>query len=74
MSKKLYPDRAANEWVQPVRTGFRMACCDCNLVHEMDVRIYKGRVQFRMRRNNRATAALRRSKHQPTTSEGQSDG
>jgi hypothetical protein len=61
MSRKLYQDFEANEWVQPVREGFRSACCDCGLVHEMDFRIYKGRVQFRVRRNNRSTAALRRS-------------
>lgn len=49
-----------NEWVQPIRRGYRMYCCDCKLIHEMDFRVVSGRVQFRVRRNNRATAAARR--------------
>jgi hypothetical protein len=48
------------DWVQPVRKGYRIACCDCNLVHTMDFRVRKGQVQFRVRRNDRSTAALRR--------------
>lgn len=55
-----YPKVAANEWVQPVRKGYRMMCCDCGLVHELDFRIWKGHIQLRARRNNRATAARRR--------------
>lgn len=47
-------------WVQPVRRGYRLACCDCGLVHTMDVRIHRGRVQFRVFRNNRATGQMRR--------------
>jgi hypothetical protein len=46
-------------WVQPVPEGYRMSCCDCGLVHEMDFRIYEGRPQFRARRHKRATAAMR---------------
>ena len=57
---KKYPKVKANDWVQPVRKGYRLACCDCGLVHEMDFRIKNGRVQFRARRNNRATGQLRR--------------
>jgi hypothetical protein len=37
-----------------------MKCCDCGLVHRMDFRIVKGRVQFRPFRDKRATAAARR--------------
>lgn len=37
-----------------------MACCDCGLVHDMDFRIVEGKIQFRARRNNRATGQLRR--------------
>lgn len=50
----------AGEWVQPVRQGYKMACCDCGLVHNLDFRIHKGRVQFRAFRNNRSTAMMRR--------------
>jgi hypothetical protein len=55
-----------SEWIRPVRKGYRMACCDCGLVHELDFRAIRwgrGRkVVFRARRNNRATAARRRAK------------
>ncbi len=57
-----YPKVSANEWVQPVRKGYRMACCDCGLVHEIDFRVVKRRIQFRVRRNNRSTAMMRRHK------------
>ena len=55
----MYKKPLANEWVQPVRKGYKMACCDCGLVHDMDFRIKNNRVQFRVRRNNRATAGIR---------------
>lgn len=55
-----YDQPASNEWVQPIRKGYKMACCDCGLVHDMDFRIHKGRAQFRVRRNNRSTGQLRR--------------
>lgn len=51
-----------NEWQQPIRKGYKMRCCDCGLVHDMDFRIYLGRVQLRARRNNRATAQIRKHK------------
>jgi len=52
----------AGEWVQPVRTNYRLQCCDCGLVHRMDFRIVGGRVQFRAYRHNRATAQIRRAR------------
>jgi hypothetical protein len=59
-----YEQPKRNEWVQPIRKGYKMACCDCGLVHEMDFRIVRGKgwesIQFRVRRNNRATAGIRR--------------
>ena len=51
-----------DEWVQPNPKGYRMACCDCGLVHVFDFEIHKGRIQFKARRDNRATAAKRRAK------------
>lgn len=56
------------EWVQPVRRGYKMACCDCGLVHNLDFRIVKRNavgarsIQFRASRNNRSTALVRRSR------------
>jgi len=55
-----YATPKAGEWVQPVEQGYKMACCDCGLVHTMDFRIENGRVQFRVTRNNRATGQMRR--------------
>lgn len=49
-----------SDWVLPVQTGYRLACCDCHLVHEMDFRVIDGKAQFRMRRDRRATANARR--------------
>lgn len=48
-----------SRWVQPVRRGYLMACCDCGLVHRMDFRINDGRVQFRAQRAPRYTARER---------------
>ena len=75
MSK--YEEPESNEWVQPIRNGYKLACCDCGLVHDIDFRpvkldydrknkiyeatvIPKAAVIFRVRRNNRATAGIRR--------------
>ena len=57
---RLYPAVAPNGWVQPVKRNYGMACCDCGLVHRLDFRVKDGRAQFRARRDNRATAQLRR--------------
>lgn len=50
----------SGEWVQPVRRGYKMACCDCGLVHTINFRIYRRRVQFQAFRNERSTALMRR--------------
>jgi len=61
-----YDNVQAGEWVQPVRRKYRMRCCDCGLVHNVDFRVIKnGRgmfVQFRMFRNARATAGSRKGR------------
>ncbi len=51
----------AGEWVQPIAKGYSMGCCDCGLVHRMDVRVYKGRVQFRVWRDEPATKKQRKA-------------
>jgi hypothetical protein len=52
------------EWVQPIRKGYRLMCCDCGLVHKMDFRIVhttRGKfIQFRAFRNDKSTALARR--------------
>lgn len=32
-----------SRWVKPVQEGYKMACCDCGLVHTMDFRIVRER-------------------------------
>ena len=60
-----YDRYEAGEWVQPTPRGYRLACCDCGLVHRMDFRVVQsadGRrpaVQVRFFRHARATAAIR---------------
>jgi hypothetical protein len=51
-----------SRWVRPHRTEFRLACCDCGLIHDMKFRVWSGKIMFAMRRNARATAARRRNK------------
>lgn len=53
-------DDGWTEWIQPQPQGYKQRCCSCQLVHEMDFRVKDGRVQFRARRDERATAASRR--------------
>ncbi len=48
------------EWVQPIRKGYRVTCCDCGLVHRINIRVRKGKVQFQAFRDNRATARRRK--------------
>ena len=48
------------EWIQPLRRGYRLACCDCGLVHRIDLRIVRGRIQYRATRAPRSTAMMRR--------------
>lgn len=50
------------EWVQPIRRGYQMECCDCGLVHILDFRIHRTRVQFKASRDERKTAATRRQR------------
>lgn len=57
-----YDEPKAGEWVQPIRKGYRLMCCDCGLVHTINFRIHKGKIQFQVFRNNRATAMARRHK------------
>lgn len=66
MGAKTYKHPKAGEWVQPVCRGYKMACCDCGLVHKMNFRVVKyadgkrTKVQFQAARDNRATAMIRR--------------
>lgn len=59
-SSRAYPP-VGDDFFAPVTEGFRLACCDCGLVHNIDFRINdEGEIEVRFERNNRATAARRR--------------
>ena len=63
--RRTYDTPQAGEWVRPVIDGYKMACCDCGLVHKMDFRVVMDeddnhRVEFRVYRDNRATGQMRR--------------
>jgi hypothetical protein len=63
-------------WQYPVMKGYKMGCCDCGLVHNVDFEVFKElpptadrsevrplegyKVRINVTRNNRSTAALRR--------------
>ncbi len=68
-----YKGPKAGEWIQPVRKGYKMACCDCGLVHSMDFRVKEGRAQFRVFRNNRSTALMRRHRNIKVKTEASDD-
>jgi hypothetical protein len=34
-----YEQPEAGEWIQPIRRGYKMRCCDCGLAHRLDFRV-----------------------------------
>lgn len=69
MSGRRYRSVQDGEWVQPVRRGYMMRCCDCGLIHRLNFRTWFGRVQFQAFRDDRATAHTkeRRMRHVQTS-------
>ena len=58
-----YPVVEEGEWVYPKMDGYRMMCCDCGLVHEIDFEVLDDwGIRLRARRNNRSTANARRKR------------
>ena len=33
--------RGFSRWVQPVMKNYKLGCCDCGLVHEMEFKVFK---------------------------------
>ena len=58
-----YRQQYDGEWFAPKRTGWRMRCCGCGLVHIVNFRVVQGQVQMQTRQDRRATAAFRRRRH-----------
>lgn len=83
MSKR-YPQPRDGEIVVPIMDGYKMACCDCGMVHRLEFGIvatkettagrftlHKPRTKQPLRvtmqayHDQRATAAMRRTKDRP---------
>lgn len=48
MTKKInYTDRTDGEWIRPTRKNYFIKCCDCGLVHRIDLRIKNRHIEFR---------------------------
>lgn len=45
----------------PIGKIYRLACCDCNLVHDVVFVVEDGKLGMATKRNNRATAQRRRN-------------
>lgn len=64
MKYKVGVERAANggwcDWITPLSEKHKIACCDCGLVHLFEFRVRKGVIEFRAKRDMRATAQRRR--------------
>lgn len=58
-----YPLIRSNEWVRPSMKNYRLMCCDCSLIHEMDFKVVKAgkrnEVMFRTRRVAKNGRALK---------------
>jgi hypothetical protein len=60
----IYHQLHDNDWVRPIKKGYRIKCCSCGLVHVLDFKTIKhGKgisVMFRARRDLRATRRARK--------------
>lgn len=59
-----YYQQTDGEWVAPSRKGYKLACCDCGLVHILNFKLVRrggGKtIIFQAFRDERATAQKRR--------------
>lgn len=60
MAKTKYKAVKDGEWIRPKRRGWKMACCDCGLVHTVNFRIKNGRIEMQAYRHGLATGGKRR--------------
>jgi hypothetical protein len=51
-----------DDWFAILHRGWKLQCCDCGLVHKIDARIKGKRIELRIKRDARATAAVRKGK------------
>lgn len=38
---EVFEEPRDGEWIQPIRRGFLMECCDCGLIHKLNFRLIK---------------------------------
>lgn len=50
------------EWIQPITRAYKLGCCDCGLVHSVHFRVYDGRAQFKVYRDEKLTRSERAKK------------
>lgn len=62
MSIKRYYNPRPGEWIHP-NTTYKIACCDCGLVHQIKFALRKGKIMIAFFSDRRATSAVRRRKH-----------
>ena len=55
----------AGQWDRIRKKGFKMACCDCGLVHKLDFKIEGKTLFMKGERDNRSTGQLRRHRKHP---------
>lgn len=60
MTKSRYYHVSDDEWVTVPKSGFKDQCCDCASVHVVKIRVVNGQIQFKAKRDARATAAARK--------------
>jgi len=61
MAERRYDKTKPGVWEEYTSPTW-IRCCDCGLVHEFHLRIRKGKIQVKVYRDNRKTAAGRRTK------------
>lgn len=47
-------------WIKPNMEKYKMACCDCGLVHILQFKVESSHIIFRAKRDERATGQKRR--------------
>jgi hypothetical protein len=55
------PTLEDGEWFRPRMRAWRQLCCGCGLAHDWQFRVVDGKVWARISRNERSTAAARRT-------------
>jgi hypothetical protein len=49
-------------WISPKPDGYRLSCCGCGLVHNVNFRVRRRMAEVQFQINRRATKATRRAK------------